>query len=106
MMKILLPIDGSDEALAAVRHAIRLVDEGLQASFVLANVQAPANLYEIVSAPDIGVLEEVSTSRPARTCWRRPRRCCVTPGSRSKARSAPATRATRWSTWPRASAAT
>jgi nucleotide-binding universal stress UspA family protein len=62
MMKILLPVDGSDVALAAVRHAIRLVNEGLQASFVLANVQAPANLYEIVSAPDIGVLEEVSTS--------------------------------------------
>ncbi|MEJ8823005.1 universal stress protein [Variovorax humicola] len=62
MMKILLPVDGSDVALAAVRHAIRLVDEGLKASFVVANVQTPANLYEMVSAPDIGVLEEVSTT--------------------------------------------
>ncbi|MGJ7495904.1 universal stress protein [Variovorax sp. RT4R15] len=62
MMKILLPVDGSEQALAAVRHAIRLVEEGLQANFVLANVQGPANLYEMVSAPDVHVLEEVSES--------------------------------------------
>jgi len=52
-MKILLPLDGSEHALAAVRHAIRLVEEGLDASFVLTNVQAPAYLYEVVMAsPD------------------------------------------------------
>ncbi len=52
-MKILLPLDGSEHALSAVRHAIRLVDEGLDASFVLTNVQAPAYLYEVVMAsPD------------------------------------------------------
>ncbi len=47
-MKILLPVDGSEYALAAVRHAIRLVGEGLQASLVLANVQAPAYLIEVL----------------------------------------------------------
>jgi nucleotide-binding universal stress UspA family protein len=62
MMKILLPVDGSEAALAAVRHAIRLVHEGLKASFVVANVQGPANLYEMVSAPDVQVLEKVSAS--------------------------------------------
>lgn len=62
MMKILLPVDGSEVALAAVRHAIRLVSEGLQATFVVANVQGPANLYEMVSAPDVQVLEQVSES--------------------------------------------
>ncbi len=61
-MKILLPVDGSEVALAAVRHAIRLVGEGLKANFVVANVQGPANLYEMVSAPDAKVLEQVSES--------------------------------------------
>ena len=52
-MKILLPLDGSEHALAAVRHAIGLVDAGLEARFVLTNVQAPAYLYEVVmSDPD------------------------------------------------------
>ncbi|MET0541783.1 MAG: universal stress protein [Variovorax sp.] len=62
MMKILLPVDGSEPALAGVRHAIKLVQEGLQASFVVANVQSPANFYEIVSAPDAQTLEAVSES--------------------------------------------
>ena len=34
-MKILLPVDGSAAALAAVRHALALVQEGLRADFVL-----------------------------------------------------------------------
>lgn len=59
-MKILLPIDGSELALHEVRFAIRLAQEGLQASFVLVNVQEPASLYEIVTAPDPKVLDEVS----------------------------------------------
>ena len=59
-MKILLPIDGSAAALDAVRHAVALTQAGLQAEFVLANVQAPANLYELVSTPDAATLEEVS----------------------------------------------
>ena len=58
-MKILLPVDGSPAALHAVRHALRLVQEGLQASFVLANVQPSANLYEVMTAHDPDVIREV-----------------------------------------------
>lgn len=59
-MKYLIPVDGSDLALDAVRHALRLVGEGLNASFVLANVQEPTHLYEVVLAPDVEVLEGAS----------------------------------------------
>ena len=58
-MKILLPVDGSELSLEAVRYAMRLVREGLQADFVLANVQEPATLYEVISAHDPQVLDEV-----------------------------------------------
>jgi nucleotide-binding universal stress UspA family protein len=61
-MKILLPVDGSEGALEAVRHALRLVGDGLRASFVLANVQEPASLYEVVVAHDAEVLEQVSAA--------------------------------------------
>lgn len=59
-MKILLPVDGSDAALDAVRHALGLVAEGLRAEFVLANVQEPASLYELLRAHDADVIESVS----------------------------------------------
>jgi nucleotide-binding universal stress UspA family protein len=58
-MKILLPIDGSDVSLEAVRHAIALRRDGLRAEFVLANVQAPATLYEMVRSPDPEALDEI-----------------------------------------------
>jgi nucleotide-binding universal stress UspA family protein len=58
-MKILLAIDGSDAALHAVRHVLTLLDEGLKASLVLANVQEPASLYEVVTAHDPDVIREV-----------------------------------------------
>ena len=64
-MKILLPLDGSEPALEAVRHALHLVREGLNARFVLANVQEPTYLYEMVLAPDAEVLERVSGSAGA-----------------------------------------
>jgi len=60
MLKILLPVDGSEPALDAVRHALRLVADGLAASFVLANVQEPATLYEMVTAHDPEVLDRIS----------------------------------------------
>jgi nucleotide-binding universal stress UspA family protein len=60
MLKILLPVDGSEAALDAVRHALRLVADGLAASFVLANVQEPATLYEMVTAHDPEVLDRIS----------------------------------------------
>ena len=45
MLRILIPIDGSPAAMAAVRHVLLLVGRGLRARCVLANVQAGANLY-------------------------------------------------------------
>ena len=59
-MKILLPVDGSEPALDAVRHALHLRREGLKASFVLATVQEPTYLYEMVLAPDADVLARIS----------------------------------------------
>ena len=60
MIKILIPVDGSEQALLAVHHAIRLVEAGLKARFLVANVQEGANLYEMVVAHDPAVLEKVS----------------------------------------------
>lgn len=64
-MKILLPVDGSAAALAAVQHALRLVQDGLRAEFVLANVQEPASLYELVVAHDPDVIEQVRSAAGA-----------------------------------------
>ena len=64
-MKILLPVDGSEASLEAVRHALDLVRDGLRATFVLANVQEPATLYEIVRAHDAEVIEHVSSAAAA-----------------------------------------
>jgi len=58
-MKILLPVDGSPAALAAVRHALALVDQGLRAEFVLLNVQEPPSLYEVVVAHDAQKLDDI-----------------------------------------------
>ena len=60
MMKILLPIDGSDACLAAVHQALSMIRGGLRASLVLANVQEPATLYEMLLAHDADVIEQVS----------------------------------------------
>jgi len=59
-MKILLPVDGSELSLVALRHAIHLVRQGLRAELVLANVQPPANLYEWMRAPDPRALSEIA----------------------------------------------
>jgi len=59
-MKILVPVDGSEHALDAVRYALRLRQEGLNASFLLATVQEPTYMYEMVLAPDADVLDRVS----------------------------------------------
>lgn len=58
-MKIFLPVDGSVAALTAVHHAVQLVRAGLQATFVLANVQEPPSLYEVVTMHDPAVLDQV-----------------------------------------------
>ncbi|HEY0884138.1 MAG TPA: universal stress protein, partial [Ramlibacter sp.] len=51
--------------LEAVRHAISLVKQGLRAELVLANVQPPASLYEIVIAHDPDVIKDVSAGAGA-----------------------------------------
>lgn len=58
-MKILLPVDGSDLSLQAVRFLVRLASQGLHTEVVLVNVQEPASLYELVVAHDVEVLERV-----------------------------------------------
>ena len=64
-MKILIPVDGSEAALCAVRHALRLRAEGLLADFVLANVQEPATVYEMLVVHDAARIEQVSESAGA-----------------------------------------
>jgi nucleotide-binding universal stress UspA family protein len=58
-MKILLPVDGTPSSLHAVQHALRLRQEGLAATYVLANVQTPPSLYEVMTAHDASVLDDV-----------------------------------------------
>jgi nucleotide-binding universal stress UspA family protein len=65
MLKILIPVDGSELSLDAVQHALRLVREGLNAEFVLANVQEPASLYEMVVVRDPQALQGVSAGAGA-----------------------------------------
>jgi len=60
MIRILIPIDGTEPSLAAVHHALALVGAGLKARFVLANVQEPASLYELVVAPSADAVQTVS----------------------------------------------
>ena len=52
MHKIFIAVDGSGPSLAAVHHALALVRGGLRAQVVLANVQEPATLYELVTSRD------------------------------------------------------
>jgi nucleotide-binding universal stress UspA family protein len=59
-MKILLPVDGSEASLDAVRFALRLMRDGLDARFVLANVQAPSTLYEVMVMHDAVALERIA----------------------------------------------
>jgi nucleotide-binding universal stress UspA family protein len=60
MIRTLLPIDGSPEALDAVRQALHLRAQGLDFTAVLLNVQDPPHLYEVVLAPDADVIEGAS----------------------------------------------
>jgi nucleotide-binding universal stress UspA family protein len=64
-MKILVPVDGSRLSLEALRHALALVKEGLRADLVLANVQAPASLYEIVVTRDPALIHDASVGAGA-----------------------------------------
>ena len=64
-MKILVPVDGSQLSLAAVRYVLGLVRQGLRAELVLANVQAPASLYEFVVARDPVLIHDASAGAGA-----------------------------------------
>lgn len=59
-MKILLPFDGSRAATGAVQTVVTMAREGMSLQLVLANVQEPASLYELVVAHDPKVIQEVS----------------------------------------------
>jgi nucleotide-binding universal stress UspA family protein len=52
MLKILIAVDGSEQSLDAVRHALHLKAEGLDTALVLANVQEPPSLYEMITVRD------------------------------------------------------
>ena len=60
MIKILVAVDGSALSLDAVHHVLRLVQDGLRASVVLANVQEPASLYELVVSRDPDLIAAAS----------------------------------------------
>lgn len=60
MPKILIAVDGSILSLDAVRHALELVQSGLRADFVLANVQESATLYELVMTRDPARIQAAS----------------------------------------------
>ena len=66
-MKIMIPVDGSMPSLDAVRYALRLQRDGLRASFVLATVQEPTHLFEMMLAPNSDVLEKVTGAVGARS---------------------------------------
>jgi nucleotide-binding universal stress UspA family protein len=61
-MKILVPVDGSSASLDAVQHALELLRQGLNASLVLANVQEPASLWELLRVHDAEAIEAISRS--------------------------------------------
>ena len=60
MPRILIAVDGSELSLDAVHHALQLVQDGLRAEFVLANVQEPASLYELVVSRDPDLIAAAS----------------------------------------------
>ena len=66
-MKILLPVDGSEVSLDAVRFVIKLAKDGLQTSVVLANVQEPSSLYEMVVVQDPQALQRASAAAGVHT---------------------------------------
>ena len=60
MLKILIAVDGSELSLDGVHHALTLVRQGLQATMVLAHVQEPATLYELVTTRDPDLIAAAS----------------------------------------------
>jgi nucleotide-binding universal stress UspA family protein len=65
-MKILVAVDGSQASLCAVRHALQLLREGLRADILLAAIQEPTYVYEMVLPPSADVLERLGGAVGAR----------------------------------------
>lgn len=59
-MKLLIPVDGSDLSLQALRHGLRLMAQGLRGEVLLVNVQEPASLYEWVTLHDKEAFQRVA----------------------------------------------
>ena len=59
-MKLLIPVDGSELSLEAVRFAVRVLLAGLRGEVVLANVQEPASFYELIVAHDPEAIDHAS----------------------------------------------
>ncbi len=62
---VVVAVDGSVAALAAVRQAMALAARGLPLQLVLVNVQPPPTLYEVVVAHDRERLDEVRAAAGA-----------------------------------------
>ena len=61
--------------MKALQVALSLLQQGLTGELVLANVQEPANLYEMMTAPDPEVLERVSQAAGVNILEPEDRRC-------------------------------
>lgn len=60
MPRILIAVDGSELSLDAVHHVLQLAQGGLRVDCVLANVQEPASLYELVVSRDPDLIAAAS----------------------------------------------
>ncbi len=59
-MRVLLPVDGSEVSMGAVHLALRMHWSGLRMEAVLANVQEPASLYELLVMHDPEAVDRIS----------------------------------------------
>ncbi|MCD8515438.1 MAG: universal stress protein [Burkholderiaceae bacterium] len=59
-MKWLIPVDGSELSIEAVAHVVAMARAGLPCELVLANVQEPATVYEMVTLHDEAALQQVA----------------------------------------------
>ena len=60
MPRILIAVDGSELSLDAVHYVLQLAQGGLRVDCVLANVQEPASLYELVVSRDPDLIAAAS----------------------------------------------
>jgi nucleotide-binding universal stress UspA family protein len=59
-LKILVSVDGSEEALDAVHYALYLKREGLQANFLLVAVQEPIYGFEMLLPANASLVDRLS----------------------------------------------